>query len=128
MKRKSLPVLGAVAALTFSLTLPAAAQKSSANVYYPPSSIERPQDLGKFAHTNYVLYSPNGAKPVGAPAPPPGVETPDSLACIFGILTGPTGCPQTGGYTHNLNGGWGAIALVDAFDDPTAASDLAFFA
>ncbi len=118
-----LMILGAAAALA----LPAAAQKGSGTTYYPPSSIERPQDRGRFAHTNYVLYSPNGAKPIGMQTPPTGVETPDSLACVFGMLTGPPGCPQ-GIYTHHLAGGWGAIALVDAFDDPTAASDLAFFA
>ena len=125
--------LGAVALLMLGLAVPAVAQKSSANVYYPPSSIERPQDLGKFAHTNYVLYSANGARPMGTPAPPPGVETPSSLQCLFGLISSPSGqpylsCNVAALGTRHAKGGWGAIALVDAFDDPTAASDLASFA
>ncbi len=92
MKRKSVQrgfryskqpiILGVLIALTLSLVLPAAAQKSSANVYYPPSSIERPQDLGKFAHTNYVIHTTNGAKPVGTPTPDSTAEeTPDVTGC-----------------------------------------------
>ena len=119
--------MAGVLALAFSLVQPAAAQRGAANVYYPPSSIERPQDLGKFAHTNYVLYSPNGGKPVGAPSPPSTAETPDSLACVYGLLSGPAGCP-IGTYTHHLAGGFGTIALVDAYDNPNAGSDLTTFA
>jgi subtilase family serine protease len=31
------------------------------------------------------------------------------------------------GYKYHPSGGWGAIALVDAYDNPNAASDLAYF-
>jgi subtilase family serine protease len=126
-------IAGAAIMLTSCLTLQAAAQRSSATIYYPPTSIERPQDLGKFAHTNYVLHTSNGMKPAGTPQPPPGVETPSSLQCLLGLISSPAGDPYLScnisrlGTRHAV-GGWGAIALVDAFDDPTAASDLQFFA
>src|SRR5690242_2684318 len=32
-------------------------------VYVPPSSIENAGDAGRAAHTNYVLFSPNGGTP-----------------------------------------------------------------
>ncbi len=123
-----------VLVLAFSLVQPAAAQRGAANVYYPPSSIERPQDLGKFAHTNYVLYSPTGGRPVGAPSPDfSQEETPSTMQCLLGLISSASGdpylsCNKSRLGTRHAVGGWGAIALVDAFDDPTAASDLAFFA
>ncbi|MGB8771458.1 MAG: hypothetical protein WCC92_17720 [Candidatus Korobacteraceae bacterium] len=114
--------------MTFTLTLPAAAQQSSATVYVPESSINRPEYAGKFAHTNYVVHTTGGALPKGTPAPPPGAETPYSLTCVYGLLTGPAGCPIAGPYTHHIINGWGAIALVDAYDNSTAAADLSTFA
>lgn len=101
-----------VVGLMFCLAFPAVAQRATANVYYPPSSIERPQDVGKFAHTNYVLYSPNGSKPVGAPAPPAGVETHSSLQCLLEFISSPSGQPFLScnisllGTRHGV-GGWG---------------------
>jgi len=97
-------------------------------IYFPRSSVERAEDAGKFVHTNYVLRTTRGAPP--APMKSPGLtpaETPASLGCVYRV--GPTyaGCnPATGGTLHPL-GGWGAIALVDAFDDPTAATDISTF-
>lgn len=84
----------------------------------PASSI--PQ-VGRH-HTNYFFVDSD--KP--APQPPSGVETPGSVACVYKLLSGPTGCPVATS-TAVPTGGWGAIAIVDAGDYPTAAADLAAF-
>jgi kumamolisin len=73
-------------------------------------------------HTNYFFVDSD--QPSGGP--PSGVETPGSLACVYQLVTGPTGCPVAAS-TKLPTGGWGAIAIVDAGDYPTAASDLAAF-
>jgi kumamolisin len=99
-----------------------------ANVYVPQSSIEKPGDAGKFAHTTYLFPTvPNGNE---VPAPSvtlPGGETPASLECVYGIKGAySSGCPKavTGAETTT---GWGTIALVDAYDNPDAASDYSTF-
>src|ERR1035441_5315050 len=61
-----------------------------------------------------------------APQPPPGDETPGSLACVYQLVTGPTGCPIATSITVP-SGGIGAIAIVDAGYYPTAQSDLDAF-
>jgi len=73
-------------------------------------------------HTNYFFVDSD--KP--APQPPPGVETPGSVACVYQLVSGPAGCPVATS-TALPTGGWGAIAIVDAGDYPTAAADLAAF-
>ena len=54
-------------------------------------------------------------------------ETPASMACVYKVGKAYAGCVPTNNSAYNATGGWGAIALVDAYDDPTAASDLAYF-
>src|SRR5215813_7932693 len=73
-------------------------------------------------HTNYFFVDSD--KP--APQPPPGVETPGSVACVYQLVSGPAGCPIATSTTLPT-GGWGAIAIVDAGDYPTAAADLQAF-
>lgn len=73
-------------------------------------------------HTNYFFVDSDQA----APQPPPGVETPGSLACVYHLVSGPSGCPVATS-TALPTGGWGAIAIVDAGHYPTAAQDLAAF-
>jgi subtilase family serine protease len=92
-------------------------------VVVPDSTLERPQDIGLRAHTNHlILLSPEltGASPGG--------ETPGSLACIYGTVVSPTapGCPISTSTTVP-SGGSGVIAIVDAFDYPTAANDFDVF-
>jgi kumamolisin len=87
-------------------------------IIIPESSI--PQN-GRH-HTNYFFVDSD--QPSGGP--PSGVETPGSVACVYQLVTGPTGCPVATS-TNLPNGGWGAIAIVDAGDYPTATSDLAAF-
>ena len=111
--------------------------------YVPPSSVERPEDLGVRFHTHYVLPSRDGVTPshmslsnfraysqaLGPDATISEPETPQSMGCLYRV--GPTyaGCApnSTGGTGGPQSGGWGAIALVDAYDNPKAGSDLANF-
>jgi kumamolisin len=97
-------------------------------VYLPLSSVENAGDAGQYAHTDYVLFSPNGG--LLAPMINPSLteaETPASLGCVYKVGPIYTGCnPATGG-TNHPTGGWGAIALVDAYDNPTAATDIVTF-
>jgi subtilase family serine protease len=92
--------------------------------------------VGKLAHTHLRVFMPESGpmpldpnfKPNELP-PVPGLffETPASLACVYRLVPHPTpGCnpDQT---TQTATGGSGAIALVDAFDDPNAVGDLAIF-
>ena len=118
-------------------------------VFVPESS--RPTPPG-FAHTNYVLRSVDGSKPKGTPSPTevepvygpllasedgagPLIttvevgETPRSMGCLYVHSPSYAGCAphgfsDTGGPS---SAGYGAIAIVDAFDNPDAASDLATF-
>jgi kumamolisin len=94
-------------------------------VFVPQSSVVRPEDAGKFAHTNYVLRTTNGARPAAMASPNlTEAETPASLGCVYGVGPYYAGCnPATGGTLHP-SGGWGSIALVDAFDNPNAGRDI----
>ena len=87
-------------------------------IIIPQSSIPRPGQI----NTNYFLadvgFSPSG--------PPPDAETPGSVACVYKLVQGPAGCPIASSTTVPT-GGVGAIAIVDAGDYPTAATDLAAF-
>src|SRR4051812_15242952 len=113
----------------------AGAQSAAPTVIVPPSSVAGPTDAGRRAHTNYrILVLPPGAAPPAlhgpTPAVPPGpgnFETPASLACIYGLVAKRLGCnPQK--VTANVVGGSRAIAIVDAFDNPTVRADLKFYA
>ncbi len=84
----------------------------------PESSIPRPGRI----NTNYFFVDSNKF----SPQPPPGVETPGSVACVYQLVSGPAGCPVATS-TAVPTGGIGAIAIIDAGDYPTAASDLAAF-
>ena len=103
---------------------PASAQTRYESVYnghriiYPESSIPRP---GR-PHTNYFFVDSDQL----APQPPPGDETPGSVACVYQLVTGPAGCPIATSMTVP-SGGIGAIAIVDAGYYPTAQSDLDAF-
>jgi subtilase family serine protease len=92
------------------------------HVIIPDSSIARPGDAGIRAHTNHLIFVPDG----GDASAPQG-ETPASLGCIYGLVSSPLpGCPKTTS-TSNPSGGSGLIVIVDAFDYASAASDIATF-
>src|SRR5579863_4500578 len=90
------------------------------SIVVPESSIPRPGRI----HTNYFLAIPPEPNTTGGP--PPGTETPGSLACVYKLVKGPAGCPIATS-TKVPTGGWGAIAIVDAGYYPTAKSDLDAF-
>lgn len=98
------------------------------NVLTPDSSKLNSADLGKKAHTNFAYINPGGANPLEAP--PYGgyaYETPSSLGCVYKLVgTIATGC-NPNSTTAVISGGSQTIAIVDAFDDPEAAADLAYF-
>lgn len=97
-------------------------------VITPESSVVHPEDAGVRAHTNYLIFAPAGG-PVSSEAPTNTfAETPASLGCVYKV--GPTysGCiPNFNTPKSHPSGGWGAIALVDAYDNPNAANDLKAF-
>ena len=105
-------------------------------VIVPESSVERPEDAGVRMHTNYVIFAGPGGEESPLTLNPglftcqvtaPFCETPASMACVYKVGPVYAGCnPATGG-TNHPTGGWGAIALVDAYDNPNAAGDLATF-
>ena len=133
----------------------ASARSPQTGSFFVPES-SRPQP-GSRAHTNYVLRSPYGGQPAGVPAPSesafggtltsrnlggdgdaaPDVvleqqaETPASMGCLYVSSPAPrsTGCVPnySSGTGGPIGGGYGAIAIVDAFDNPNAASDLVTF-
>ena len=76
-------------------------------VVIPDSSVERPGDRGVNAHTNHLILvrsQSTGAAPAG--------ETPQSIRPVYNL-------PSSGG--SNI------IAIVDAYDYPTAENDLNVF-
>ena len=87
-------------------------------IIYPESSIP----VSGRHHTNYFFVDADTPQST----PPSGDETPGSLACVYQLVSGPTGCPVSTS-TAVPTGGWGAIAIVDAGYYPNAASDLAAF-
>ena len=106
----------------------ASAKPAVSNAYIPESSVAKPENAGKFANTHYMLRSSTGASPAAAAVPMlTEAETPASMGCVYKIGPTDAGCnPATGG-TNHPTGGFGAIALVDAYDNPYAAYDLAYF-
>jgi len=121
-------------------TAPQAAARPQPNWSVPATSVERPEDLALRAHTNIVFRSLDGtSKPthLSSPAEIPNFspltvdqveQTPQSLGCLYLSSPKSPGCIPNYGKSHGPSaGGSGAIALVDAFDDPTAATDLKAF-
>ena len=53
-------------------------------------------------------------------------ETPASLACVYGLTAPVAGCNPTT-LTTVLNTGSKVVAIVDAYDYPTATNDLSTF-
>jgi subtilase family serine protease len=141
MKRAIWIVASAVVVFLFGFSISAAAQSTSVqgHVLTPASSLPQPPDAegNIMVHTAVRMYVPSATQTVfGANSvqpselPPfPGYffETPASIACLYNLVV-----PKVPGCNPNITtanpiGGSHAIALVDAYDDPTAASDLATF-
>ncbi|MBZ5514880.1 MAG: S53 family peptidase [Acidobacteriia bacterium] len=117
-----------VALCVFAGALLAKAQSQGlekAGVIVPDTTVEHPEDIGKRSHTNHlILYRPalGGSSPSG--------ETPLSLACVYNTWASTlfsSGCPYNSSSAPNPSGGAGIIAIVDAYDYPTAAQDFVTF-
>ena len=111
-------------------------------VVTPQSSIARPEDVGIRAHSTINLFIPSGGpESIAPPSPsrtvapaelPPlsglySWNTPASLACAYRLVPRQDESCNPYIVTRNPSGGSRAIAIVDAFDAPNAASDLAVF-
>ena len=91
----------------------ASAQVRRGDGIVPRSSIERPEDIGRRMHTNYIIYAPDG---VIRPQFNPGGETPASLGCVYDVVSTPiAGCPIATA-SEVPTGGGGVIVIVDAYD------------
>jgi len=116
--------------LVFPLSAIAQVRPIAGKVLIPNSSIEKPADIGLFAHTNIQTFLP--AEPllheqtVGPPYAGYAYETPASLACVYALVPAVSGC-NPNKVTAVPKGGSRMIAIVDAYDAPNAASDLAVF-
>ncbi len=111
MKRAVLAPLVAAALATAAIPLLAQerAHADDDQIVVPGSSQESPDDVGRVAHTNHLISvrrQATGLSPAG--------ETPASLRPVYGLSASPVG-------------GSGTIAIVDAYDYPTAASDFDTF-
>ncbi|HXZ80627.1 MAG TPA: hypothetical protein VEG30_11900, partial [Terriglobales bacterium] len=98
-----------VTILFLSVTLVFAQRESPRHgfVLIPDSSFERHGDLGNRAHTNHLIHF----RPEADTGSPTG-ETPASIRAVYNL-------PSTGGS--------GIIAIVDAYDYPTAQTDFDTF-
>lgn len=129
MKKKSGALIAAAVLVTFTVSASSETKHERGTVVVPKSSIERAGDVGLRAHTNVRIFVPESGMPQAGGPPFPGYfyETPASIACLYNLVsTKVPGCNPTLA-TANPRGGAGAIAIVDAFDAPNAASDLAAF-
>jgi subtilase family serine protease len=125
------------AGLLFSLALGSLASaqvRPMGTIVVPQSSIAKPGDAGRRAHTNVRYFVPEGGfkspQPLAKGQPPfAGYfwETPASLGCIYNLATTSPGCDPNVITSANPTGGANAIAIVDAYDDPYAVSDLQYF-
>jgi len=132
----SISSLAVLLLLGFAQSGAAQTPRVKMHVVVPQSSVAHPGDAGVRAHTNLLVMMPEtGPIAIDANAQPnelPPVaglffETPASLACVYRLVKHPQpGCDpdQT---TQTVTGGSGAVAIVDAYDDPNAAGDLALF-
>src|SRR5258708_6859875 len=107
-------VVPVVVSVMFSLAAPSLGisqsedGESQSAILIPASSMELPGDVGHRAHTNHLIKFDHNARHGGAPSG----ETPASLRSVYNLPS---------------SGGAGVIAIVDAFDYPTAENDLNVF-
>lgn len=130
--RRSTYVIAAALFVGSAIFTPAQSTRAS-RVITPPSNIAGPLDAGQSFQTNIEILATDFSNLSPQAAGPPFAgfffETPASLACIYGLVSS-VWRPQCNPNAPNLpnpNGGSKAIGIVDAFDDPNAAPDLAAF-
>lgn len=109
--------------------------RGGGHVVTPLASTPSTSETGRRMHANYKIFVPPGRpdalagfaveknRPQNNPVSGYYAETPASLACLYGETTWTAGCnPAT--LTTVAKGGSKAIAIVDAYDYPTALADL----
>jgi subtilase family serine protease len=115
---------------------PEARPFGSGHIAIPQSGLRRLEDVGRRSNTQFKILVPAG-RPEGVvgfseaevdrdaiqPLGGYNAETPASLACLYGLVALTSGC-NPGTVTKVATGGSKAIAIVDAYDYPTAYSDL----
>ncbi len=117
----------AILLIAIAVAASLAAAQDQSNIFIPPSSIEKPGDIGVRAHTHYYMRVPDPN--ITPDSPPPGitVETPGSIGCIYNLVSAPVaGCPVATA-TQVPTGGTQTIVIVDAYDYPSAGADLSTF-
>ena len=136
--------LGAAAALGALVAGQAYGEPGSrgGHVLIPDSSIERPEHIGLRAHTNFKMFVPSAGGMAEAVTPgashlttpkvgPPYAgyffETPASVGCVYELVSPMIAGCNPNAVTANPSGDSRAIAIVDAYHYPTAASDLMVF-
>ena len=111
---------------------------AQAHVMIPQSSLPQPRNANGqiMARTHLRILVPatnkmNFGTSVRPSELPPFAgyffETPASLGCVYSLVRHSIPGCNPNLTTENPSGGSRAIALVEAFDDPSAASDLAIF-
>ncbi|MGO9547648.1 MAG: S8 family serine peptidase [Rhodomicrobium sp.] len=111
--------------------------KPAGTVFVPESSIRQAQPLisgfegESKAFTNIAVFVPAiHVQPMldseSAPPAPYFIETPSSIACVYGLVQKQSGCNPSAVHA-NARGGSKVIAIVDAFDSPAIKSDLEAF-
>jgi kumamolisin len=99
----------------------------------PSSSVANPSGAGQLAHTFLQIRGNATGTPqvYGPPFPGLGYESPQSLACVYKLVTGEgTNCNPNDPALANVNSNKGSnyIAIVDAFDSfSTIYNDLATY-
>jgi kumamolisin len=142
MKRSFVAILPLASAASLALFTASEAHGQFAShggrTVIPDSSIEQFEHIGVRGHTNFKMFVPNAggmANAQGSPSSPevgppyPGYfyETPASLGCVYNLVSPVVaGCDPNAVFA-NPSGGGRAIAIVDAYHYPTAASDLSVF-
>ena len=123
--------LGATACPAAGLVLSAAATARAADILIPQAEgtvivPESSQPVSNRPHTNVRIFQPRGQTSPAATSPSGKYETPASLACLYGLTAKETGCnPET--LKTVTTGGSKVVAIVDAYDYPTAKKDLAAY-
>jgi len=110
MQMRVVAAVGIACALAFGPSrVMAQGGPGQSGIHVPDSSIEQPGDRGVRAHTNHVVALRGGAAPNSAS---PTGKTPANIRAAYNLPT---------------SGGAGIIAIIDAFDYPTATNDFNVF-
>jgi kumamolisin len=112
------------------ITAPVHRPSAPGTLIVPNSSLPQTPPTGHHfaANTNIEILIPYGISPEELPPfSGYGFETPASLACEYGFTTAVAGCNPNNTTLKSPTGGSQSIAIVDAYDDPSAAGDLAWF-